>query len=162
MVRNFGGSPHGRLKKRPFLKAFAGFMAALYELKIFHQDLKTCNIMVHQERDTWNFGLVDMDDIQLDKEVRHKKLLKTLIQLNTSTPLFIDMRDKIRFLTQYLSLIRQHNVLDIVSGVIKGSKGRELVYCSPEGDVIKDVDWDGSCNVSLSDVPREKGVVRPA
>jgi tRNA A-37 threonylcarbamoyl transferase component Bud32 len=145
MVQSFEDSPHRRLKKRPFLKALAGFMAALYEIKISHRDLKTCNIMVQEEQDNWNFGLVDMDDIQLDKKVRDKKLLKTLIQLNTSTPLFIDMKDRIRFLVHYLTLIKRNNVRAIVRGVIKGSKGRALVYCTPGGDVIMDVDWERSC-----------------
>ena len=145
IVQSFEGSHHGRLKKRPFLKALAGFMATLYELKIFHRDLKTCNIMVQEEQDSWNFGLVDMDDVQLDKEVRHKKFLKTLIQLNTSTPLFIDMKDRIRFLVHYINLIKRNNVRDIVQGVITGSEGRALVYCSSGGDVIMDVDWERSC-----------------
>ena len=162
MVRSFKSSRHGRLKARTFLKALAGFMADLYKLRISHGDLKTCNIMVHERRDTWDFGLVDMDDIQLDKQISHTKILKALVQLNTSTPLFIDMRDRIRFLIRYLNLIQRNNVRDIIGSVVRGSKGRELVYVTPEGDVIMDVDWEGSCNISRSDAPREKGVVKPA
>jgi tRNA A-37 threonylcarbamoyl transferase component Bud32 len=145
MVRSFEDSHHERLKKRAFLKALAGFMATLYELKISHRDLKTCNIMVQEEQDNWNFGLVDTDDVHLGKEIQQRGLLKTLIQLNTSTPFFIDMRDRIRFLVHYLNLIKMNNVWDVIRGVIKGSKGRELVYCSPEGDVVMDVDWERSC-----------------
>jgi tRNA A-37 threonylcarbamoyl transferase component Bud32 len=148
MVRSFEDSRHGRLKTRAFLKALAGFMATLYELKIFHKDLKTCNIMVQAGRDTWDFGLVDWDDVQLDKEIRHRKLLKMLIQLNTSTPLFIDMRDRIRFLIRYLNLIKRHNVRDIIRSVIRGSRERELVYVTPEGDVTMDVDWGKSCSLA--------------
>ena len=162
MVRSIENSYHGRIKKRAFLKALAGFMADLYKLRISHRDLKTCNIMVYEKRDTWDFCLVDMDDVQLDKEISHKKILKTLVQLNTSTPLFIDMRDRIRFLIRYLNLIQRNNVRDIIGSVVRGSKGRELVYVTPEGDVIMDVDWEGSCNISRSDAPREKGVVKPA
>jgi hypothetical protein len=29
--------------------------------------------------------------------------------------------------------------------VIKGSRGRRLVYVAPEGNVIRDVDWKGLC-----------------
>jgi tRNA A-37 threonylcarbamoyl transferase component Bud32 len=162
MVRSFASSRHGRLKARTFLKALAGFMADLYNLRIFHRDLKTCNIMVRERRDTWDFGLVDMDDIHLDKKITKRECLKALIQLNTSTPLFIDMRGRIRFLSHYLNIIKKKNVRDIIQSVVRGSKGRELVYVTPEGDVIKDVDWEGSCNISRSDAPREKGVVKPA
>jgi tRNA A-37 threonylcarbamoyl transferase component Bud32 len=145
MVRSFEDSLHGRLKTRAFLKALAGFMATLYALRIFHRDLKTCNIMVREERDTWDFCLVDMDDVQLDKVIKHKKILKTLVQLNTSTPLCIAMRDRIRFLVRYLKPTKRHTVQDIVRSVIRGSRGRELVYVTPEGDVIMDVDWEKSC-----------------
>jgi tRNA A-37 threonylcarbamoyl transferase component Bud32 len=145
MVRSFEDSRHGRLKTRAFLKALAGFMANLYTLRISHRDLKTCNIMVHEGRDTWDFGLVDMDDVQLDKEIRHGRLLKTLVQLNTSTPLSIDMRDRIRFLIHYFNLTKRHNVRDIIGSVVRGSRGRELVYVTPEGDVIMEVDWEKSC-----------------
>jgi tRNA A-37 threonylcarbamoyl transferase component Bud32 len=145
LVRSFESSRHDRLKARAFLKDLAGFMANLCKLRISHRDLKTCNIMVREARDTWDFGLVDMDDVQLDTEIRHGRLLKTLIQLNTSTPLFIDMRDRIRFLSRYLHLIQGRNVRDIILSVVKGSKGRELVYVTPKGDVIMAVDWEQSC-----------------
>ena len=145
LVRSFEDSRHGRTKTRAFLKALAGFMALLFKLRISHRDLKTCNIMVREARDTWDFGLVDMDDVQLDKEIRHGRLLKALVQLNTSTPLFIDMRDRIRLLSRYLTLIKRYNVRGLVRSVIKGSKGRELVYVTPKGDMIMAVDWEQSC-----------------
>jgi serine/threonine protein kinase len=157
MVRSFEDSHHGRLKKRAFLKTLAGFMATLYELKISHRDLKTCNIMVQEEQDTWNFALIDMDDIQLGKEVGHKKILKTLVQLNTSTSLFIDMRDRIRFLIHYLNLIQRKNVRDVIGSVVRGSRGRELVYVAPEGDVIMEIDWEGLCALP----PTQRGTARP-
>jgi tRNA A-37 threonylcarbamoyl transferase component Bud32 len=145
MVRSFEGSRYGGPKAKAFLKALAVFIAHLHKLRISHRDLKTCNIMVHEGRDRWDFGLVDMDDVQLDKEISRKKILKTLVQLNTSTPLFIDMRDRIGFLSRYLSLTKRHNVRDMVRSVIKGSRGRELVYVTSEGDVIMDVDWEKAC-----------------
>jgi tRNA A-37 threonylcarbamoyl transferase component Bud32 len=134
--------------KRSFLKSLAGFMADLYKLKIYHGDLKTCNIMVREKETGWDFGVVDWDDVQLDKEIRPRKILKTLIQLNTSAPLFIDMRNRIRFLIYYFNVTKRHNVRDIIQKVIKGSRGRELVYVTREGDVIMAVDWEESCALS--------------
>ena len=156
IVRSFENSRHDRLKTRSFLMALAGFMADMYNLRIFHRDLKTCNIMVHEKRDTWDFGLVDMDDIHLDKKISHTKILKTLVQLNTSTPLFIDMRNRIRFLIRYLNLIQRHTVRDIIRNVVRGSKGRELVYVAPQGDVIMDVDWEQSCALAPRVSPAKK------
>jgi hypothetical protein len=65
--------------------------------------------------------------------------------MNTSTPLFIDKRDRIRFLVRYLKLIGKYKARDILQNVIRGSRGRELVYVSPEGDAIMDVDWEKVC-----------------
>jgi tRNA A-37 threonylcarbamoyl transferase component Bud32 len=145
MVKTFGAQRHDDIRKDAFLTAAAGFMAALYLHNIIHRDLKTCNIMVQEVEDTWNFGLVDMDDVRLDKKVRHNGFLKELIQLHTSTPLFIGMDDRITFLIRYLRLIKRDDIRDIVTRVIKGSRGRRLVYVAPEGDVIIDVDWEGLC-----------------
>jgi tRNA A-37 threonylcarbamoyl transferase component Bud32 len=156
MVKAFGTQKHDDTRKNAFLRAVADFMAELYLLKIIHRDLKTCNIMVHEKRDTWDFGLVDMDDIQLDKKISHTKILKTLVQLNTSTPLFIGMRNRIRFLVRYLNLIQRHNVRDIIRSVVRGSKGRELVYVTPQGDVIMDVDWEQSCALAPRVSPAKK------
>jgi hypothetical protein len=45
---------------------------------------------------------------------------------------------------------------EIMRAVIKGSKGRQLVYVAPDGDVIMDVDWQGLCgpDVQLA-LPKE-------
>jgi tRNA A-37 threonylcarbamoyl transferase component Bud32 len=132
-------------RRKAFLDAFAGFMAHLYLHHIIHRDLKTCNIMVQEGEDTWHFGLVDMDDVRMDKKIGLGRLLKGLVQLHTSTPLFMEMSDRMRFLTRYLRLIGRDDIREITGGVIKGSRGRRLVYVAPAGDVIRDVDWEGLC-----------------
>jgi tRNA A-37 threonylcarbamoyl transferase component Bud32 len=145
MVKTFEVQRDDDTRREAFLNAFAGFMAKLYLLTITHKDLKTCNIMVREREDTWNFGLVDMDDVRLDKRISHRRFLKGLIQLHTSTPLCIDMRDRRGFLIRYLQLIKQDNIGNIIHGVITGSQGRQLVYVAPSGDVIRDVNWEGAC-----------------
>jgi hypothetical protein len=136
-------------RRGAFVDAFAGFMANLYLRNIIHKDLKTCNIMVHNRQDAWNFGLVDMDDVHLDKKISLRRFLKGLIQLHTSTPLFMDMNDRIRFLIRYLRLIGRDDIRYITQRVIKGSRGKQLVYVAPGGDVIMDVDWQGLCEPVL-------------
>ncbi|MBW2039427.1 MAG: hypothetical protein JRI46_07520 [Deltaproteobacteria bacterium] len=150
MVRTFGVSLYERVKKRAFLRTLAGFMAKLYLLKIAHRDLKTCNIIVKEEDDKWKFGLVDTDDVQLDKGIPKKRLIRELVQMNTSTPLFIEMSDRIRFLVKYLKLIGRYKARDILPKVIRGSKGRELVYVSSEGDVVMEVNWEKVCTADFS------------
>lgn len=132
-------------RREAFLDAFADFMAHLYLQGIIHRDLKTCNIMVREGSDTWHFGLVDMDDVRLDKKINLRRFLKGLIQLHTSTPLFMEMSDRIKFLRRYLQLIGRDDIREIMREVIKGSRDRQLVYVAPDGDVIRDVDWEGFC-----------------
>jgi tRNA A-37 threonylcarbamoyl transferase component Bud32 len=136
-------------RREAFLDAFAGFMAHLYLQGIIHRDLKTCNIMVREGEGTWHFGLVDMDDVRLDKKINLRRLLKGLIQLHTSTPLFMEMSERIRFLRRYLQLIGRDDIREITRAVIKGSRGRQLVYVAPDGDVTMDVDWQGLCGPDL-------------
>jgi hypothetical protein len=90
-----------------------------------------------------------MDDVRLDKNISLRRFLKGLIQLHTSTPLFMNMNDRIRFLIRYLRLIGRDDIRDIAKRVIKGSRGRQLVYVAPGGDVIMDVDWLGLCESVL-------------
>ncbi len=132
-------------RRDALLDAFAGFMAHLYRQGIIHRDFKTCNIMVREENNGWNFCLVDMDDVRLEKKISLRRLLKGLVQLHTSTPLFVEMGERIRFLSKYLQLIGRGDMSDIMRKVIQGSKGRRLVYVAPDGEVIKDVDWEELC-----------------
>jgi hypothetical protein len=139
----------GGTRREAFLKACADFMAHLYLQRIFHRDLKTCNIMVREEANGWDLCLVDMDDVRLDKKIPPRGIIKELIQLHTSTPLFMEMRDRIRFLRRYLQLIGRVDIREIMGKVIKGSRGRQLVYVAPEGDVVRDVDWQGLCGPDI-------------
>jgi tRNA A-37 threonylcarbamoyl transferase component Bud32 len=148
IMRSFEARPRDDVRRQTFLNAFAVFMAKLYLRRITHKDLKTCNIMVREREDTWDFGLVDMDDVRLDKTISGGRLVKGLIQLNTSTPLCLDMRDRRGFLARYLQLIKVDNIGHIIQGVISGSTGRQLVYVTPGGDVSRDVDWEGACKRS--------------
>jgi tRNA A-37 threonylcarbamoyl transferase component Bud32 len=145
MVKAFKGYGHDDTRREAFVDALAGFMADLYLQRIFHRDLKTCNIMVREEAQGWDFCLVDMDDVRLDKKIPPRGIVKGLIQLHTSTPLFMEMGHRIGFLTRYLQLIGRDDVRDTILKVVKGSTGRRLVYVAPDGDVIKDVDWEGIC-----------------
>jgi tRNA A-37 threonylcarbamoyl transferase component Bud32 len=149
LLKAFEAQTEDNTRRGAFLDAFAGFMAHLYLQGIIHRDLKTCNIMVREENKGWDFCLVDMDDVRLNKKINLRRLLKGLVQLHTSTPLFMEVSERIGFLSRYLRLIGRDDIREITRGVIKGSKGRRLVYVAPDGDVIMDVDWGGLCAPEL-------------
>jgi tRNA A-37 threonylcarbamoyl transferase component Bud32 len=145
MVKTFTGHRLDDDRREAFVDAFAGFMASLYFRGIIHRDFKTCNIMVQEMANSWHFGLVDMDDVRLDKKIGRGRLVKGLVQMHTSTPLFMERRERMRFLSCYLQSIGRADIGEIIKEVIKGSKGRKLVYVAPDGAVIRDVDWEGLC-----------------
>jgi tRNA A-37 threonylcarbamoyl transferase component Bud32 len=143
-------------RREAFLDACADFMAHLYLQSIIHRDLKTCNIMVREGEGVWHFALVDMDDVRLDKKISLRRLLKGLVQLHTSTPLFMEMSERMRFLTRYLRLIDRNDLQEVTREVIKGSRGRQLVYVAPEGDVVVGVDWQELCGPDVqAALPKE-------
>lgn len=147
LVREFGAAGRDQNKLRALIEAFSRFMAFLYSNRIHHLDLKTCNIMVCEQGRGWVFGLVDWDDVRLGKMISRRNVIKALMQLNTSTPLFISRRERLWFLARYLKEIGEGDLRDVSQGVIRESKGRSLVYVSPTGDVVVDVDWQ-ACRFS--------------
>jgi tRNA A-37 threonylcarbamoyl transferase component Bud32 len=123
-------------EKRLFIKAFAQWVSHLHKMDLYHQDMKTCNILVSEKRETWDFHLLDWEDLLLDKEVNLKKLSRNLFQLNASTPRIMTMIDRLRFLHQYL-LNRPVSVdkKRLVKEVDQKTRKRGVVYVAPWGVV---------------------------
>jgi hypothetical protein len=105
---------------------------------LYHRDMKTCNILVSRSEGDWNFHLLDLEDVLLDKPVDEGRLHKNLLQLNTSTPKIINRIDRFRFYREYLgqnSIVK--NEKSFLRRLIEESRRRDLVYVSPQGVVIE-------------------------
>jgi tRNA A-37 threonylcarbamoyl transferase component Bud32 len=125
-------------EKRLFIKAFAQWLSHFHKMGLYHRDMKTCNILVSKSKADWNFHLLDLEDVQLDKPVDERKLFKNLLQLNTSTPKIINWIGRFRFYREYLSqnpIIKNERVF--LRRLIEESRRRDLVYVSPQGVVIE-------------------------
>ena len=125
-------------RKRVFIKAFAQWLSHLHEKGIYHLDMKTCNIWVSEEKEGWEFRLLDLEDVRLDETVDGKKLFMTFLQLNASIPGVIPRRDRLRFLRHYLS----HRSIDVdrkrwLKWIEEETRRRGIVYVAPWG-VVKD------------------------
>jgi hypothetical protein len=98
--------------------------------------MKTCNIIACDRAESWNFCLLDLEDVILNKKVKEKELFRSLLQLNTSTPRTITRTDRIRFLEEYL---QRNPVVDnrksFLKRLFEESHRRGLVYVSPQGVV---------------------------
>jgi len=125
-------------ERRSFIKAFVQWFSQCHKMGVYHRDMKTCNILVSKDGGTWNFHLLDLEDVRLDKKVREKELFKTFLQLNTSTPKIITTTDRFRFFKEYLRLnpvIENRKVF--LRRLIEESRQRGLLYVAPWGVVTE-------------------------
>ncbi len=116
-------------EKTIFIKTFAKWLFNLHQRKIYHKDMKTSNILVLRKDKGWDFFLIDMEDIQLDKEITERRLFKNLLQLNTSTPDVIKGTDRLLFFREYLYLnpiVKDRKVF--IKRLMEESKKRGSVY----------------------------------
>jgi hypothetical protein len=125
-------------KKRFFVKAFARWLGGLHRMSVYHKDMKTCNILVSEKGETWDFHLLDFEDIRLDEKVNRKKLFRNFLQLNTSTPRVMTKVDRFRFFREYLCLnpiVKDEKAF--LGGLMDESRRRGLVYVSAQGVVTE-------------------------
>jgi tRNA A-37 threonylcarbamoyl transferase component Bud32 len=127
----------GNLKeKRYFIQSFAKWLSRFHRNNLYHRDMKTCNIFVSGGGKTWDFNLLDLEDVCLDKRVNEEMLFKNFLQLNTSTPRIITRTDRLRFFDAYhksYPMIKNKNTF--LSRLIQKSRDRGIVYVSPHGVV---------------------------
>jgi serine/threonine protein kinase len=125
-------------EKRRFIRTCATWLADLHRREIFHKDMKTCNIIACEREESWNFYLLDLEDVILNKKVREKELFRSLLQLNTSTPRTITRTDRLRFFEEY---VRKNPVVGdrkpFLKRLVGESHRRGLVYVSPQGVVAE-------------------------
>jgi hypothetical protein len=124
--------------RRLFVKAFARWLSHIHQWDLVHRDMKTCNIMVSKEGETWTFHLLDLEDVRLDHRVGEEDVFRSFLQLNTSTPRIVTTRDRFRFMkeyTQFHPIIK--NRKQFLRRLIVESKRRNLVYVGPGGTVVE-------------------------
>jgi tRNA A-37 threonylcarbamoyl transferase component Bud32 len=125
-------------KKRVFIKTFTQWLHHFHEIGLYHKDMKTCNILVSENEDSWDFRLLDLEDVVLDKRVTEKELFRSLLQLNTSTPRMMTRADRLRFFREYHRLNPiVKNQKKLLKRLVEESHKRGLVYVSPQGVVIE-------------------------
>jgi tRNA A-37 threonylcarbamoyl transferase component Bud32 len=128
----------GLERKRLFVRTFARWLEALHGMSVYHKDMKTCNILVSEKEEAWDFHLLDFEDIRMDEKISRKKLFRNFLQLNTSTPSVMTKADRLRFVKEYLRLrpiVKDERAF--LHRLIDESRRRGLVYVSPRGVVAE-------------------------
>ena len=123
-------------RKRLFIKHIAQWLSHLHQRNLYHRDMKTCNILVSENGETWDLYLLDLEDVRLDEKVNEKRLFKNFLQLNTSIPKTITRSDRLRFFKEYnriYSIVKNEKVF--IDRLVKKSRERGVVYVSAEGVV---------------------------
>jgi serine/threonine protein kinase len=126
-----------RARGIPSLKPLA-WLDGLHKRSLFHRDMKTCNILVSERGETWDFHLLDFEDLLMGEKVNRKKLFRNFLQLNTSTPKVMTKVDRFRFFREYLRLnpiVKDQRIF--LWRLISESRRRGLVYVSPQGVVTE-------------------------
>jgi len=142
LIKSFGNGQSRDLgtKKRAFIQEFAQCIGRLHRSEIFHNDLKTCNILTRERSGHWDFSFIDLDAVRLGMKVDSRRVLKNLVQINCSIPGFLGYGDRVRFLKWYL---QTHPIplqkRDLINTILEESRKRSVVYVSPEGDVTEEV-----------------------
>jgi tRNA A-37 threonylcarbamoyl transferase component Bud32 len=136
MDRYILGGWGGIQEKRAFIKAFALWLSHLHNHHLYHQDMKTCNVLVSEDGKSWKYFLLDLEDVLLDEQVDEKRLFINFLQLNTSIPRTMSRTDRLRFYREY----QRHRPVvkedkGFLSRLIKKSRERGIVYVSPDGVV---------------------------
>ena len=102
--------------------------------------MKTCNILVSEGEERWDFHLLDFEDLLMDKQVNGEKLFRNFLQLNTSTPKVMTKVDRFRFFREYLRLnpiVKDQKAF--LQRLRDESRRRGLVYVSPQGVVTETI-----------------------
>lgn len=126
-------------KKMELIMDFAKTLGKMHNHNIFHHDLKTCNIMVKEKGESFDFTFLDFDKVSFREEITVRKRVKNLIQINLSTPRLFTLTDRLRFLKEYLDQCYITNEKkNILRDVINLSKREKILYVSFQGDVTED------------------------
>jgi serine/threonine protein kinase len=137
LVQRFEGHPKHDL--RGFIRQFAEWIGSLHRAGIYHRDLKTCNILVREVSNGWEFSLVDLEDVVQGVTIGIEKILKNLVQINCSIPRSVSYGDRVRFMKGYFKA-NPVAVDDraLIARILVESRRRGIVYVSPTGVVVEE------------------------
>ena len=135
ILENFKEQANGpaRRKKENFIRSFARAMRSLHDKRVYHGDLKACNILIKElSQGECEFYFIDYDKVVFDQEVSTRRRIKNLAQLHTSIPWCITWADRMRFYKAYTR--NSDNIrskTDFLSQVMKESGKRIPVFMEP-------------------------------
>jgi len=144
-------------QKREMAALLGKFVGSMHFKGIFHSDLKTCNILVNEDRSLSEspveaaagatscraphegFMLLDYDDVRFGTGTSDRKRIKNLVQIFLSTPMAVGLRERLVFLRHYASAagLDGREKRRLALDVLQAARGRDILYVAFNGDVIE-------------------------
>jgi tRNA A-37 threonylcarbamoyl transferase component Bud32 len=115
-------------ERRNFLERLSRFLSNAIRSGAVHRDLKGCNIFV---LDDGTFRFLDVEDVVFE-EIREETLKRMLVQLNTTIPKRIFIRDRMCFFLKLISSIKIDKKR-LFRDIVKASFESDIVYEGREG-----------------------------
>ncbi|HDP25097.1 MAG TPA: hypothetical protein ENN34_06610 [Deltaproteobacteria bacterium] len=112
-------------------RAFGSVIGTLHSRRIYHADLKACNIKIDPE--TREFFFLDTDRVGQQRHLSKDRVYENLVQINTSIPRFVSRGERMSFINAYAARTGQ-NPKEVFIRVWELSRTRGILYCSSEGD----------------------------
>lgn len=97
-------------RRRPLVRLAAELVATLHARRLYHNDLKAKNLLLGR-RDgdgAESLWIIDLTGVRVGRRFTQRRRLKNLAQLDTSLPPEASRTDRLRFLREYLLLLRTH------------------------------------------------------
>ena len=121
-------------ERRSFAEHLSRFLSNAARSGVLHRDLKGCNIFV---LDDGTFRFLDIEDVVFE-EIREETLKRMLVQLNTTIPKRISIRNRMRFFLSITSSLKI-NKKRLFRDIVKESLESDMVYEGTGG--LKTEQW---------------------
>ncbi len=115
-------------ERKVFIDSLGRFFDSLLKWGIMHKDLKGCNIFAFREG---GFLLLDVEDFVFGS-LNRESIKRMFLQMNTTLPKRISMRDRIRFYVRITSVLAMDNKA-LFKRLLYESAGKEIVYEGKNG-----------------------------
>jgi len=137
VLRNLKDGPPDAVTR--FATDFGSAIGSLHRAGIYHRDLKTSNIAIGRQGDTFTVSFLDLDAVSFGRSVSRARRAKNLAQIFLSTPVLIGAHPRRRFRAAYGAASGRPEDLRIIAGYVRDLvKGKGIRYVSDAGDVVED------------------------
>ncbi len=117
-------------ERKILIDKLARFFQTMFQKNIVHKDCKGCNVYVCEGV---RFLLLDMEDV-IFRDIDEERLIRMLVQLNTTIPRKVSFYDRMRFFLR-LTTVMKIDMKKLFSQVVKRSLIQEIIYEGVQGIV---------------------------